>query len=402
MRESSARTLPQSDTMLPATFDELQRTLREKGSAEAVDQLCDQLRQAKDYRGLFYALLMKRRLELGVTPIPTGPAADLPAAVHAPYEDAIREAGRHVGRLYLDEGNIAEAWFYFRMLGEPEPVARALAEHTPGPDEDVQPLVHLAFYEGLVPKRGFDWILERYGICNAITTLGSQELPHPPDVRQYCIGRLVRALYAELRERLLADIERQEGKAPPHDAERPGVRELIAGRENLFADGFAHIDVSHLSSVVQMSVNLEPGEELNLARELCAYGELIPKQLHYNSDPPFDDLYRDYGVYLSILAGERVEEGLAHFRAKADSADPETIGTYPAQVLVNLLLRLGRPAEALEAARRHLTTADPRHLSCPGVLELCQRAGDYGAFADAAREQGDAVHYLAGLIQSGK
>jgi hypothetical protein len=388
--------------MLTPTLDDLQDTLRSAGPAEAIDRLCARLREEKDYRSLFYALLMKKRQELGVSPVPTGPAADLPPSVHAPYEDAIREAGRHVGRLYLDEGNIAEAWFYFRMLGEPEPVARALADHVPGQEEDLQPLVHLAFYEGLAPKKGFDWILERYGICNAITTLGSQELPHAEEVKQYCVGRLVRALYAELRERLLADIERQEGKAPPHDAERPTVRELIAGRENLFADGFAHIDVSHLSSVVQMSARLEPGPEMNLARELCAYGELIPKQFQYNSDPPFDDVYRDHGVYLAILSGDHVEEGLAHFRAKADNADPETVGTYPAQVLVNLLLRLGRPKEALEVARRHLTTADPRHLSCPGVLELCQRAGDYGAFAEVARQQGDAVHYLAGLIQAGK
>ncbi len=399
---SGGPTLPQSDTMLPNTLDEIQRTLHDSGPGPAIDRLITRLREDKDYRSLFYALLMKRRQELGVSPIPTGPAADLPTSVHAPYEEAIREAGRHVGRLYLDEGNIGEAWFYFRMLGEPAPVAEALEKHTPAEDEDLQPLVHLAFYEGLAPRKGFDWILERYGICNAITTLGSQELPHPPEVKQYCVARLVRALYQELRERLLADIERQEGKAPPHDATRPGVRELITGRENLFADGFAHIDVSHLSSVVQMSIHLEPGEELNLARELCAYGELIPKQFQYNSDPPFDDLYRDYGVYLSILAGDRVEEGLAHFRSKAESADPETIGTYPAQVLVNLLLRLGRSQEALEVARRYLTNADPRHLSCPGVLELCQRAGDFSAFADVAREQGDAVHYLAGLIQAGK
>lgn len=388
--------------MLPGTPDELQRTLRQSGPAEAIDRLCARLREDKDYRSLFYALLMKRRQELGVSPIPTGPAADLPASVHAPYEDAIREAGRHVGRLYLDAGNIGEAWFYFRMLGEPGPVAEALAAHAPGPDEDVQPLVHLAFYEGLAPKKGFDWILERYGICNAITTLSSQELPHPQEVKRYCIGRLVRALYAELRERLLADIERQEGQAPPHDAQRPGVRELIAGREGLFADGFAHIDTSHLSAVVQLSNLLEPGEELELTRELCEYGARIPSQFQYGSGPPFDDFYRDHAVFLAILAGERVEEGLAHFRAKADGADPETVGTYPAQVVVNLLLRLGRPKEALEVGRRHLTTADPRHLSCPNVLDLCQRAGDFRAFAEVAREQGDAVHYLAGLIAAAK
>src|SRR5215831_7132984 len=112
--------------MLTATLDDLQSTLRTAGPAEAIDRLCARLREEKDYRSLFYALLMKRRQELGVSPIPTGPAADLPPAVHAPYEEAIREAGRHVGGLYLAEGQIGEAWFYFRMLGEPDPVAQAL------------------------------------------------------------------------------------------------------------------------------------------------------------------------------------------------------------------------------------------------------------------------------------
>ena len=57
------------------------------------------------------------------------------------------------------------------------------------------------------------------------------------------------------------------------------VRELIAGRDWLFQDDFYHIDVSHLGAVVQMSVHLPPGEELDLARELCAYGERLAPRL---------------------------------------------------------------------------------------------------------------------------
>ena len=384
--------------MEQSTFDDLRQTLSERGPAAAVDALCERLRREKDYRNLFYALLMKRRHELGVSPFPTGPAADLPPAAHAAYEDAIRDAGRLVGRLLLDEGNIADAWFYYRMLGEPEPVARAMEAYRPKEDDDLQALVGLAFYEGLQPRKGFDWILERYGLCNAITTMSSQELPHPPEVKQYCVGRLARTLYTELRERLLADIERTEGRVPEHDAARPTVRELLEGRDALFADGFAHVDVSHLGSVVQMSIHLAPGEDLDMARQLCEYGRHIPQQLRYTSDPPFEDQYRDYGVYLSVLAGDRPEEGLAHFRAKADNADPETVGTYPAEVLVNLLLRVNRPGEALEVARKHLLRAGQGRLTCPGVLELCQRAKDYAALAEAARAQGDAVNFVAGLI----
>jgi hypothetical protein len=400
-----------------ALFDELERTLRAEGPDAAIDRLCDRLRQQKDYASLFYALLMRKRQQLGVSPIPTGPAQELPDAAHADYEEAIRQAGRQVGRLYLQEGQLPQAWAYFRMLNEPEPVREALEAYQPKEDEDLQTLVQIAFYEGVHPRKGFDWVLRRFGLCNAITTLSSQELPHPPDVRQYCIQALVRALYAELCDRLSAEIERHDGEKvsgtfseekeasvrPEEvpDTSSPGIiRQLIAGRDWLFGDDFYHIDLSHLSSVAQMSMHLHPCPELDMARELCEYGQRLSGRFVSPGDPPFDDLYRAIGIYLAILAGENVEEGLDYFRARAEEADPETVGTYPAQVLVNLLLRLDRPAEALAVARKYLAGADNRQLSCPSIVELCQKVRDYRTLAELAREQGDPVHFLAGLLAS--
>ena len=76
--------------MDPALFDELERTLAAEGPGPAVGRLCERLRQRKDYNALFYALLLKKRHELGVVPLPTGPSSDLPPAAHEPYEQAIR------------------------------------------------------------------------------------------------------------------------------------------------------------------------------------------------------------------------------------------------------------------------------------------------------------------------
>jgi hypothetical protein len=379
-------------------FSELEQTLHAKGPAAALDQLCTQLRETKDYGGLFYALLARKRQELGVSTIPTGPSTELPVRVHEAYEEGIRQAARQVGQLYLEEGNIPGAWPYFRMIGETEPIAQALAKYQPGEEEDIQPLVHIAYYEGANPRRGFDWILSRFGICNAITTLGSQDLGHSIEVRQYCIRQVIRSLYNELRDRLGHAIESVVGAAPKESS----IRELMAGRDWLFQDEFAHIDVSHLSSVVQMSVHLGPCEELGMARELCLYGSRISPRLRYPGDPPFEDQYRDYGIYLAILAGDQVEDGLAHFRKKAEEADPETIGTYPAQVLVNLLLRLNRLPEALQVSRRFLASANGQPLSCPSIGELCQQARDYGTMAEVAREQGDPVHFVTGLIEESR
>jgi hypothetical protein len=377
-----------------AVFDDLRATLVDRGPSEAIDRLCQVLREQKDYASLFYALLLKKRYELGVSPIPTGSSQDLPEETHEPDEEAIRQAGREVGGLYLQQGDIPHAWVYFRMLGENQPVHDALDQYQPRESDDVQQLVDIAFHEGVHPRRGFDLLLERYGICSAITMVGSQEMGMPADIRDYCIRRLVRALHGELCQRLKAEITHHEGSAP----EVSSVRELMAGRDWLFQDDFYHIDISHLGAVVQMSVFLTPGEELRLARELCDYGRRLSPRFQNPGEPPFEDQYPDYAVYLAALDGENVEATIAHFQAKAEKADPENEGTRPAEVLVNFLVRLGRPKEALEIARKYLASVDHRALNCPSLVDLCQKTNEYDTLAHIARDQGDLVHFMAGLI----
>jgi len=387
--------------MDPNLCDELQHVLQAEGPAAAVARLQKRLREQKDYNGLFYALLMEKRQQLGLSPIPTGPAQEIPQNHHAAYEEAIRQAGQVVGELYLKEGNIPQAWAYFRMLNEPGPVREALDHYQPAEGEDLQPVVQIAFYEGVHPRKGFDWILQRFGICSAITTVSGQELPFPAEDKHYCLQQLVRALHRELCERLTAEIVRREPE-PPEAELPPGtagvVRKLIEGRDWLFEDDFYHIDVSHLSSVVQMSVHLPPGPEMELARELCAYGRKLSGRFQQPGEPPFEDLYLAHEHYLGILAGDKVEEGLAYFRGQVENNSVEETGTYPAEVLVNLLMRLGRAREALEVARKYLAATDNRRLTCPSLTELCQKVNDYQALADVAREQGDPIHFLAGLL----
>jgi hypothetical protein len=380
----------------------LETTFRTHGGPAALDHLCEELRRTGDFTALFYALLMRKRHELGIDPVPTGPTTDVPVEHHEAFENAIREAGRTAGQLYLDAGNIPQAWTFFRMIGEPTPVRRALEAINFREVEDLEPLVQIAYYEGVHPMRGFDWILGRYGLCSAITTLGSQELPAAAAVRQHVITRVVQTLYQELRERLAADIERQGGTLPPAANEpenTPGVvRALMTGHDELFGEDAYHVDTSHLSSTVQLAMHLDPGPALELARELCEYGAKLRGRWSQPGDPPFEELYPSMGKYLAILAGDQVEENLGYFREQAEKADPNEVGTFPAEVLVNLLLRLGRDREALEVARKYLAAPSGRRLSCPSVVELCTKLGDYATLAETARSQGDAIHFLAGLL----
>ena len=376
-----------------ALFDSLEKTFSERGPDEAIQRLCESLREGKDYANYFYALLLKKRHELGVSPVPTEVSQALPEWAHVPYEESIRETGRLVGELFLKEGDIPRAWLYYRMIGESGPIAAALEKHKFKEDEDPQQLIEIAFHQGVQPRKGFDWILERFGICSSITIVSGHEFPSQ-DVREYCTKGLVRSLYEQLRQRLADEVARHDDAAPAATS----VKELMAGNDWMFVDEFYHIDVSHLSSVVQMSIQLPPCQELNMARELCDYGKRLSTRFQYATDPPFEDQYRDYGVYLSIVAGDNVDAGIAHFRAKVEAADPDTIGTYPAEVLVNLLVRIGRHAEALTIAKKHLAKPTEMKPNCPSIPELCRLAGDYSALSEIAREQGDPVHFMAGML----
>ncbi len=381
-------------TLGAAAFERLQSTLASRGPAAAIDELIAELRAAEDFQGLFYALLMKKRVELGVSPFPTGPASELPPETHEAYENAIREAGRHVGALLLKRKDYSKAWAFFRMLGEPEPMREAIEAFDPGPDDDVYPIIEIAWQNGVLPKKGLDLVLDRHGICSAITMVSGSDLSSDPDLRTYCVTKLAQALHAQLAERLRNDLAGRGTSVSPHAS----IPELVAVDPALFADDAYHIDTSHLSSVVQMAVmHLTAGEGVNLARELCAYGRKLSPNLQGSNDAPFEEGYEDYLAYLNVVAGENVEENLKRFEAKAAREAAEG-ATYAAQVYVNLLLKANRPAEALAAAKRFLLAEDERNLICPGVNELARKAGDFASLSEAAKARNDPVGFLASLI----
>jgi len=384
--------LPPPPSLSAETYDRLRKTLASQGPAKAVDQLCADLRELGDFNALFYALLMKKRVELGVSPFPAGAAAELPAETHAAYEQAIRDAGRLVGGEFLNQNDLRKAWFYFNMLGEADPVREYIEKYQPTDADDIQPVVEVGLYHGVHPAKGFDLVVERYGICNAITTYSGQDFSRNPGAKQHCIRALVRSLYVQLLERLKADVESRGGTVPVGAS----IGDIVRGHRELFEEGAYHIDTSHLSSVVQFSLELDACPERKMARELCAYGERLSESFKFASDPPFEKTYADYKILLDVLDGENVEAGLKHFRDKIDPAAAEG-STFPAEVYVNLMLKIDRKAEALAVAKKYLA-GENRQLSCPGVYELCQQAGDFTGLSDAARTRGDGVNFLAGLI----
>lgn len=88
-------------------FANLQATLSEQGADAAIAQLCESLKSQQDYDNLFYARLLATRYKLGLTPIPTAPATEVPEEKQEEFETAIRDACLEAGEALSFRGQAA-------------------------------------------------------------------------------------------------------------------------------------------------------------------------------------------------------------------------------------------------------------------------------------------------------
>jgi hypothetical protein len=379
-------------------FELLDDALRTGGPHAALEYLAEQLTAAGEYRALLDALLLKARHELGLPLIVSGSLAELPEPARTRYEEKYVAAIRVVGTRFLESGDIPTAWAYFRAIGENAPVEQAILDYrSPDNDERLGAIIEIAFNHGVSPRRGFDLILEHYGTCPAISAF-EQLPPHDRVVRASCAERLIRHLHRELSATLRAEIASRGQVLPPAGA---SIAEHLTGRPWLFSEDSYHIDISHLSSVVRMSLLVADPDVIALAADLTEYGRRLSPRLLFEGPPPFQQIFADHGTYLRALLGEEVDRAIEHFQAKLTPGDETDLeDSMPAQTLVNLLVRVGRAGAAIDVAAAHLADLPDSALTCPSVAELCQRAGAPERLAGIAREHGDLVNFAAARLEA--
>ena len=368
------------------------------GAGAAFEQLAERFRREKEYRSLLDVRLMQARFELGLPLVSTSRIGDMPKVQQEAYQSAYVRAAREVGGLMLADGNLPQAWPYFRAIGDTGPIVQALETfeasdpNTPESHETLAATIQIAFQEGLHPRKGFELILKHYGLCRAITMFGGY-----PDRegRQDSLRLLVRSLHDQLVDNLRRAISEVEGSEPDSHS----VTALIEGRDWLFANQAQHTDSSHIAPVLKYSAELSDTDTLRLAVEIADYASRLDAMFQYSDEPPFENTYTDHGIYLRALAGEGVDRAVRHFETKAKDSDPERDGSRPAEVLVGLLLRLARYDDAINVFRRYLTDIPPEDLSCPSLPQLCQMAGDFEQLKEVAKQQRDPLSYMAALIQ---
>jgi hypothetical protein len=367
-------------------FDLIDQAARQGGAQSALDLLVTISLKDKNYPLLFEARLMQARHKVGLPLIFNASLDDLPEEQRQAYEEAMKEAARETGNLFLADGDIPRAWPYFRAIGDSASVAAAI-EMLDQPDQ-LDGIIEVAFGQGVHPRKGFELLLKNHGICRAITFF--EQYPDPK-TREQCALLLLRALHTELVDNLKHAISRTEGQQPDGNS----VSELIRGRDWLFGDLDYYVDTSHLTAILPLALDFTDPEALRLALELCDYGGHLSSKFQSQSAPPFEDFYNDHAVFLKALLGCDVDTAVAHFRNKVSTG---VSGTGPAQILVLLLTRLKRYREAIKMSIEYLGDQNPNQLACPAIPQLCQLAGDYDSLREVARRRGDILNFTAAAI----
>ncbi len=372
-------------------FHLIEAAVNAGGAASALDLLARKFLTEKQYPLLFETRLMQRRMELGLPLIQFGAIEDLPEPARSGYEDGVRQAARETGSLFLADGDIQRAWPYFRAIGDRETVAEAIESAQPASNVDA--LIEIALGERVHPRKGLELVIAQHGICRAITYF--EQYPTLEN-REACLVLLIRTLHAEVVANLKRAIEQRESAAP----ESNSIPELMAGRDWLFGEFDTYADTSHVINVIRFTVDLQDKDAIRLALELCQYGAHLSSQFKMRGEPPFEDIYRDYAIYLHAMLGEDLDAAIEHFQSKIIGQDDPMAAIRSAQVLVGLLVSHERYSEAVQISLEHLTGIAPNQLACPTLFQLCQLAGDSEQLKVLARERGDLLSFAAGAITS--
>ena len=365
--------------------------------AAILDTLEQTLLEQQDFHRWFDARMIRSRRELGLPITQPTSLRDIPEAQEPAWRKAYTDAAREAGFHFLKHNLLADAWAYFRTIREPQPVRDAIeilvrnSDASPGPETDE--LLNVALYEGAHPVAGITLLLKTHGTCNTVTALSQMIGQMSPAERRQAAAVMVRHLHADLLANVRRDVERRQPTLKPDLS----LRQLIAGREFLFAEGNYHIDVSHLHSIVGFARHLHREDpELLLAIDMSLYGQQLSEHLRYPADVPFDDYYTASEQFLRTVAGIDVDAGLGWFSQRLHQEPDASDQRLIAFVLVDLAQRCGKTADVLPLAAPHLSRMeDPNGFS---FTACCVESGRLDLLEQTAVDNGDILAMATVLL----
>lgn len=357
--------------------------------AKRIDEVIAHYRRERQPVELFEALKMKSRLAHGLPMIadPDEPLA--PATSEADkqrereLEEDLLDACRQAGAMLIQDGRIAEGWMYLRPTGDIE-LAKRLLEDIEINDDNYDEMTQVLLHENVDLRRGYNAVLKHQGTCNSITLYDQAIAARSRKDRQIAAECLLTSFYNELLS-LVRDDFRNRGpdygvsaEAIEADAAKLNLGELIAKYKWILGGGGYHLDTTHLSSTVRFATVIDDREMIDQALQLCQYGRRLPSDFQYPGEEPFVDFYPAHSAFFSALLGQSVDTALRMFEQKARTVDVNIAGAGAIETYIDLLDRVGRPAEALRAAIELFPDDVPVQRVLPELLAMARRAKQAG------------------------
>jgi hypothetical protein len=385
-------------------FEDLTHTCQSQGADAMLDALAASLAARKRWHALFDARIMQARLAVGLPPV--GTPGDVPPHLREAFDARSLAACREAGWPLLEGGQIAAGWMYLRATAEPSEVASrcaaiarpllATAHEDEESDRVLQEILGVVLWDAADPALGIEIVLATQGTCNAITAY-EQAVSRLPALRQRpAAGVLVAHLHEEVAASLAHEIGARSGSAT--DVRTiPGLLDVLGDDVGLY------VDVSHLQSVLRIARVCDDEPTLRRAFELATYACRLPPDLVYPGEPPFEDVAEASRLFYGSQLGVDVDRAIRFFRSASLTAEPEA-GALPHDVLMLLLARLGRPAEALHAALarprddRGMPSPLQAAAALPSLVSLAAASGEWDLLRRACRERGDEITFAATLV----
>jgi len=378
--------------MTEPDYDEI-GALFDKGGEAAMAALIQKLESGTDHHAVFRAKVLAKRHALNLPLLNPGNLKTAPADARKTYEECVETVCREVGMRYLAEGNITQAWRYFRTIADEAPIREALEKADPKTASDE--LIEIAIGQGVHPLRGFEIVLERDGLCRALSTFDTEFSTSLED-KKAAAALLMRAIYKDLVLNTRKQIYERFNEYPPET----DLVDLIQHRPWMFENSNYHSDPSHLIAICRIGIVIEDQTDRIMALSCSEYGKKLDKRLQYEGRPPFENGYSDYAMYYRALLGQNVDESIAFFKEKLSRYDLHAMDSFAVEAMLLLLWNCGKKAEALDFWREHFhyTAPDQQGLITPSFYELCAKAGDYAQLAQVARNQNDTSAWAAAKL----
>ncbi|HYF52218.1 MAG TPA: hypothetical protein VEJ63_22615, partial [Planctomycetota bacterium] len=324
-----------------------------------------------------------------------GDLKGVPSHLREAYESHVEATCRMTGELFLQDGDILQAWRYLKTIGERDQIRAALERLEPAQATDE--ILGLAIREGIHPVRGFELLLESSGLCSGITTY-DHDLYAPLSEQKKIAGMLVKRLYRDLVLSVRCDIQERKKPAP----EETDLVDIIRSRPWVFENNNSHADPTHIAAVLRIGLIAEAQDELLMAVSIAEYAKKVPAVFQNGAPDLFDGGASDYAKYYRALLGQDAEKTAEFFCTRLAGYKNAEVGNGPAEHVLLLLWRLGKKSEALGIWENSISDVPPDlegHV-IPSFYDLCQQAGDNERLSRVAMKHHDIAAWAAAKIMA--